>query len=743
MQDALWEVAPEAGVVASAGVVGGSLLKVLDSFGAAATGISGAAVGAVSATAGALAAKALTERNERAAIEKRLFEVKRHAPQSSPLSLEPLVAVRQMFEAIDWCLANEERHWTRQGPASLAFSCFSGEGTRGGPSKSASTSADKDYRKHLKKVRGLCSPTPLRGQARGRSQQNKKDGAKGIASEAGIISGLTVPGSSQAYERLFNPQWGTVRSKQGVCAALAYLVSQFLELRHCPKGNLLDGERSSLRLAVTSLARHHIFDEEDKAAHVLKVTRLLFPSGTAAEPDEIEEAEEKRWKTQPDQEQEFRAAAVALVCLLDAALAWRPSDPLGWMGQAEDAEGAVLVREKGVCSFPIFASKVRRCLKKASAGCSITWRRLEVHLDAVRTRALPEPWPWIWVLNEEASMLVRNRTKVPLRVELHQPKGAQLSPLADLPLLKPVLHWLRGKAAPILAADVKPGIEWALRPKVKEGRDFRVKLLTAAGVLVCTRPLRRGQSFDFHVPVPPPPAQLRVSALASKRDSMEAGPVCRIKVMDEAAKAFGVKEHDEDHDGSICSTTAPSFSSGRFSLASTSASSTWPPSAGLAMPGARTRVRSAQEEMQAKLEDRRRKVEGLPPVLSCAEDEAPAEVNEVQEGQGDARGPAGEQKADAPTPAVAGLLTAIEGFRTCLCPRCLHSMPLRRHRPRAAIYEGGVSCDRCKRELLGQVEAQELELEPRDAFCHCSRCWFDLCRSCAYKEMQEVWWGED
>ena len=69
------------------------------------------------------------------------------------------------------------------------------------------------------------------------------------------------------------------------------------------------------------------------------------------------------------------------------------------------------------------------------------------------------------------------------------------------------------------------------------------------------------------------------------------------------------------------------------------------------------------------------------------------------------------------------------------------------------------------KKLPCQVEAQELELEPRDAFCHCSRCWFDLCRSCAYKdpsfvgvsfasvalhcsfdtleEMQEVWWGED
>lgn len=30
-------------------------------------------------------------------------------------------------------------------------------------------------------------------------------------------------------------------------------------------------------------------------------------------------------------------------------------------------------------------------------------------------------------------------------------------------------------------AEVKPGIEWALRPKGKEGKDFRVKLLTKAG----------------------------------------------------------------------------------------------------------------------------------------------------------------------------------------------------------------------------------------------------------------------
>lgn len=39
------------------------------------------------------------------------------------------------------------------------------------------------------------------------------------------------------------------------------------------------------------------------------------------------------------------------------------------------------------------------------SGCQIAWQRFEVHLDAVRARTLPEPWPWIWVLNEETQLL--------------------------------------------------------------------------------------------------------------------------------------------------------------------------------------------------------------------------------------------------------------------------------------------------------------------------------------------------
>lgn len=47
------------------------------------------------------------------------------------------------------------------------------------------------------------------------------------------------------------------------------------------------------------------------------------------------------------------------------------------------------------------------------SGCQIAWQRFEVHLDAVRARTLPEPWPWIWVLNEETCLLLQLRTLTP------------------------------------------------------------------------------------------------------------------------------------------------------------------------------------------------------------------------------------------------------------------------------------------------------------------------------------------
>eukprot|EP00931_Biecheleriopsis_adriatica_P122745 TRINITY_DN97773_c0_g1_i1.p1 TRINITY_DN97773_c0_g1~~TRINITY_DN97773_c0_g1_i1.p1 ORF type:complete len:693 (-),score=134.54 TRINITY_DN97773_c0_g1_i1:53-2131(-) len=676
-------------------------------------------VGLGAAAAGALAAKFWCDRADGTAIAQRLAEVRRHAPCSCVSGMDPLVAIRQLLEAVDWCLAMEEQKLSRPGTSAQILNCVA-RGTVGLQVVEDTTSSDKaierDFRRQLHRVRGLCAAAPVRGpsQKKGKGAANTK-GVTHRRRNADLAS-LSVPGSTEAYERLFNPQWGTVRSKQGVCAALAYLVSSFLELRRNPQG-LRDGQRFSLRLAVASLARHFVFDEDEDTKESERAPVRLFQPETGEGDDEEE-----------DQRQEFRSAAMALLCVLDGALSWRPVDPLGWMGHCEDPESAVLAREKGLCSFPFLAGKLRRCLKKASSGCQATWRRFEVHLDAVRSRQLPDPWPWVWVLNEEASMLIRNKTKVPLRVELYKPRGLQPSPWAELPLLRPLYRLFYPVPEPVAVADIEPGIEWALRPKAKEGRDFKARLVTGAGVVVCSRSLRRGQSFDFEVPVPPRPAQLRVAAIGVSRRKdghKSAFPTHTRGAVTAAVKALGGKEPDEDR-LSVASTATPSLTSGRLSLASSSSG----------VSG------FAREQMQAKMEERRRITEGLPPVLSSGaeqEELSPSTTKRFVVDEEDRE----QQETDEAH--VAGLLRVHEGFRACLCPRCLHTMPMRRHRPLASVYSGGVSCDRCKTELLGELEEgeKESELDSKDAFCHCSRCWFDLCRSCAFREMQEVWWGGD
>ena len=56
-----------------------------------------------------------------------------------------------------------------------------------------------------------------------------------------------------------------------------------------------------------------------------------------------------------------------------------------------------------VCFGELFAQTSSLNINVLS-GCQIAWQRFEVHLDAVRARTLPEPWPWIWVLNEETRL---------------------------------------------------------------------------------------------------------------------------------------------------------------------------------------------------------------------------------------------------------------------------------------------------------------------------------------------------
>merc|ERR1712048_68948 len=79
-----------------------------------------------------------------------------------------------------------------------------------------------------------------------------------------------------------------------------------------------------------------------------------------------------------------------------------------------------------------------------------------------------------------------------------------------------------------------------------------------------------------------------------------------------------------------------------------------------------------------------------------------------------------------------------EDISMAICPRCLREMIARSTRPAAAIYVEGVRCDYCSVEL---VTGRGL-VKGFGQFFHCGRCWFDLCRNCANRDMQEVWWAD-
>ena len=85
-------------------------------------------------------------------------------------------------------------------------------------------------------------------------------------------------GRQTGQQKLFDPQFGTVRGKSGVCAALAYLVAEFLELKHGKQSS--DSARRSLRLAATSLANHQAFDKE-RCQYKKTVKDRMIPSVAA------------------------------------------------------------------------------------------------------------------------------------------------------------------------------------------------------------------------------------------------------------------------------------------------------------------------------------------------------------------------------------------------------------------------------------------------------------------------------
>ena len=175
--------------------------------------------------------------------------------------------------------------------------------------------------------------------------------------------------------------------------------------------------------------------------------------------------------------QNFRNTAVGLLCALDAALSWSSLDPFGWIGTPEAESSLLVARGKnqgllGLCSFEDFTHKLSLSLQSARSSQKF-WTRFERHLESIRRRPLEEAWKSPWTVRESASMLVRNRTKVPLRVELHSQSHSQsgITPVSDWILLQPLFEMFFSRE-PLLVAKVNPGIEWALRPRRQDGQDF-------------------------------------------------------------------------------------------------------------------------------------------------------------------------------------------------------------------------------------------------------------------------------
>jgi len=251
----------------------------------------------------------------------------------------------------------------------------------------------------------------------------------------------------------------------------------------------------------------------------------------------------------------------------------------------------------------------------------------------------------------------------------------------------------------LITADVGPGIEWAMRPKAREGRNFELKLMTVHGVVVCSKKLRRGQTFDFRVNVPS-----QQPALENNAEDSEANLVMVPPSKSDEDKPSGVDADGDDV--SICSTTAPPSHTTRFSVASSSAST----GANSVAPYAAS-VASSQPTEPA-----------IPSISEAAV--TPPTVGGIAE-----------------APALALTQPPVE-ISTAICPQCLRQMRSRWTRPNAATYAEGVRCDKCE-DIIFEEEDEGTSRKSKVAFFHCKRCWYDLCYSCALRDMREVWWEDD
>eukprot|EP00929_Paragymnodinium_shiwhaense_P014804 TRINITY_DN122767_c0_g1_i1.p1 TRINITY_DN122767_c0_g1~~TRINITY_DN122767_c0_g1_i1.p1 ORF type:complete len:748 (+),score=172.04 TRINITY_DN122767_c0_g1_i1:102-2345(+) len=671
----------------------------------------GTAAAGLSAVAGVAAAKKYLD-HEDTVYARRLTEVRTNAPLLVPPAVALTDVTKQLVASLTWALEAEE---DRPDAVQASLGVFAKDDSKRGFRRQQRRIWEtcRMYDAGPARATGSSSHLPLsRRLRRSEEASSSRESRARETYERLFHAGMTRPGT-QSFDlfddgRAFDLEGGPSAGERRLCAALCYLVSAFLDLRLKAPGSLNDAERSSLRLAATSLASAKALDSIDNVAS-------FFAPAAAAGAVEAEDPEVDL-KVEWSGRTEFLRCALLILCYLDTALAWRPMDPLGLMGSCDEGVGVVLPRgARYLCTYKLLASNLVKSLQSLRrTGCLMTWRRLRVHLDAMRQRELPDPWPCVWATSKETSMLVKNRTKVHLRVEVYRGNFAMSSPLADWPLLQKIYCiFFPADDGFVMEGEVGPGYEWALRPPRRSGQQFQLRLLTEAGVVVCKKRLRRGQTLDFDVKIPSRPKKSVVISEGVVRNS---DIETRSKDKGSRSSKFSVS--------SLPSTAVPSTEYSYSSMATGSADL----AAGLGS--------------------------SLPRHDEEAVDEKPGfvqqEVSRIEHWKGDSAAAVGGLSVSslAPIPSSSEArseqtrirrLTTINDVVTALCPRCLREMSERHRRPAAKIYAEGVRCDHCSEHLVNERGVPQTE----EKFFHCGRCWFDLCRSCAVREMQTVWWNED
>jgi len=305
-----------------------------------------------------------------------------------------------------------------------------------------------------------------------------------------ILRKLCPKMSPMGNTTIFTTHPTKIDSERKYVTALGFVTMAFLQL---PASNMYPGyfshvEAKTLTEAIKSLSEHPYF---------------------------IDYA----WK-----DDEAKRSSHAQLAILLVLLQWQCVDPLAYSGYSGYF---------GASTFRTFCHKMCSLIRKANANDEDTHLRLQ-HFMETTIEAPPKILATVWTdAPSDASIVVRNWSPQTLNVRLFRKGEMPIGGLQDLPLIGFLFN-----PEPVLECTIDGRKEWAMRPKIREGRTFDMQLLSKKNKVVGENRIQRGMIYDFDVECPLKPKKL------GKRDVGEE----LNKRADSFHKTLSTVASSEDHD---------------------------------------------------------------------------------------------------------------------------------------------------------------------------------------------------